>query len=85
MFTNLAGIYRQGRIELLEIPRQLKEETPVFITFLKVSDETLFDRNVNQPPFPWSRPVGLCAGEFVVPDDFDDPLPENLLREFEGQ
>lgn len=27
-----------------------------------------------------SRPVGLCAGEFVVPDDFDDLLvtPSNL-------
>lgn len=23
------------------------------------------------------RPFGLCAGEFNVPDDFDDPLPEN--------
>jgi antitoxin (DNA-binding transcriptional repressor) of toxin-antitoxin stability system len=22
------------------------------------------------------RPVGLCAGEFVVPDDFDAPLPK---------
>ena len=21
------------------------------------------------------RPFGLCAGEFVVPDDFDAPLP----------
>lgn len=31
------------------------------------------------------RPFGLCAGEFVVPDDFDDPLPENLLTAFEGQ
>jgi len=30
------------------------------------------------------RPVGLCAGEFRVPDDFDDPLPEHILREFEG-
>ena len=24
------------------------------------------------------RPVGLCAGEFRVPDDFDQPLPENV-------
>lgn len=32
-----------------------------------------------------SRPFGLCAGEFIVPDDFDDPLPENILREFEGR
>ena len=30
------------------------------------------------------RPFGLCAGEFTVPDDFDDPLPEQVLREFEG-
>ncbi len=29
------------------------------------------------------RPFGLCAGEFIVPDDFDAPLPEDLLQEFE--
>lgn len=31
------------------------------------------------------RPFGLCAGEFVVPEDFDDPLPEHILRGFEGK
>jgi antitoxin (DNA-binding transcriptional repressor) of toxin-antitoxin stability system len=31
------------------------------------------------------RPVGLCAGEFVVPGDFDDPLPDNVLNAFEGR
>lgn len=31
------------------------------------------------------RPFGLCAGEFTVPDDFDDPLPEDLLDAFEGR
>lgn len=31
-----------------------------------------------------SRPYGLCAGEFVVPDDFDAPLPEDVVRGFEG-
>jgi antitoxin (DNA-binding transcriptional repressor) of toxin-antitoxin stability system len=30
------------------------------------------------------RPYGLCAGEFTVPDDFDAPLPEVVLRQFEG-
>ncbi|MDA2923331.1 type II toxin-antitoxin system Phd/YefM family antitoxin [Acidobacteria bacterium AH-259-L09] len=30
------------------------------------------------------RPFGLCAGEFRVPDDFNDPLPEEVLRQFEG-
>ena len=31
------------------------------------------------------RPFGLCAGEFTVPDEFDEPLPEQILNEFEGQ
>ena len=31
------------------------------------------------------RPVGLAAGAFTVPDDFDAPLPEDILRGFEGR
>ena len=31
------------------------------------------------------RPFGLCAGEFRVPDDFDDPLPEEIIKQFEGK
>ncbi|MGB3510747.1 MAG: type II toxin-antitoxin system Phd/YefM family antitoxin [Microcoleaceae cyanobacterium] len=31
------------------------------------------------------RPFGLCAGEFTVPDDFDAPLPEDMLNAFEGK
>lgn len=31
------------------------------------------------------RPFGLCAGEFIVPDDFAEPLPEYLIAEFEGR
>lgn len=31
------------------------------------------------------RPFGLCAGEFTVPDDFDAPLPEDLISAFEGK
>ena len=31
------------------------------------------------------RPFGLCAGEFTVPDNFDDPLPEDMLKAFEGK
>ena len=28
---------------------------------------------------------GIDEGRFVVPDDFDDPLDEELLRAFEGR
>jgi hypothetical protein len=31
------------------------------------------------------RPFGLCAGEFVVPENFDEPLPEDMLSAFEGK
>lgn len=31
------------------------------------------------------RPSGLAEGDFVVPDDFDAPLPEEILRLFEGR
>ena len=30
------------------------------------------------------RPFGLCAGDFTVPADFDGPLPDDILKEFEG-
>lgn len=31
------------------------------------------------------RPFGLCAGEFTVSEDFDAPLPEDILHAFEGR
>ncbi|MEP7191192.1 MAG: type II toxin-antitoxin system Phd/YefM family antitoxin [Roseiflexaceae bacterium] len=33
---------------------------------------------------PTQRPFGLAAGTFVVPDDFDAPLPDSVLSDFEG-
>ena len=37
------------------------------------------------PARPNPRPFGLAAGAFVVPDDFDAPLPDETLRAFEGR
>lgn len=34
---------------------------------------------------PGPRPFGLCKGAFTAPDDFDTPLPKEILREFEAQ
>jgi antitoxin (DNA-binding transcriptional repressor) of toxin-antitoxin stability system len=30
------------------------------------------------------RPFGLCAGQFTVPVDFDQPLSDEILKEFES-
>ena len=31
------------------------------------------------------RPYALAAGQFTVPDDFDHPLPDDVLEDFEGK
>ena len=32
-----------------------------------------------------ARPIGLAKGQFTVPDDFNAPLPEDVLQTFEGK
>jgi prevent-host-death family protein len=32
---------------------------------------------------PAARKLGTAKGQFVVPDDFDAPLPDDILAEFE--
>ena len=36
-------------------------------------------------PLSQLRPIGLAKGQFTVPDDFNAPLPENVLQTFEGK
>ena len=36
-------------------------------------------------PVKGLRPWGLAKGQFVVPDDFNDPLPDDLLDLFDGK
>lgn len=37
--------------------------------------------NAASPP----RRLGILDGRFYVPDDFDDPLPDDIIAEFEGR
>jgi len=55
-------------------------------TFRIVRDERpLAEIRPIPAPIIQPRPFGLCVGEFTVPADFDQPLPDEILREFEGQ
>ena len=45
----------------------------------RLADES--ERLIGDAP---KRPYGLCEGEFVVPDDFDDPLPDDVITAFKG-
>ncbi len=69
MRTVKALINEHGKVELLE-PVTLSEERQALVTIL--------DAPTREP-----RPFGLCKGEFSVPDDFDDPLPDDILDDFE--
>ena len=31
---------------------------------------------LNPPPLSQPRPIGLAKGQFIVPDDFNSPLPQ---------
>jgi len=39
----------------------------------------------SKSPSKQLRPFGLCSGEFTVPDDFNEPLPEDTIADFEGR
>jgi hypothetical protein len=58
-----------------EIPEaaQSEKSVSVFITILEAEETTDL------------RPFGLAAREFVVPEDFDAPLPDEVLADFEGK
>ena len=42
-------------------------------------------RLVPVPPKKAQRVLGIYRGQFTVPDDFDAPLPNDLLDLFEGR
>jgi len=42
---------------------------------------------VRLTPLEWAplpRQLGTAKGDFVVPDDFDEPLSDEILAQFEG-
>jgi prevent-host-death family protein len=72
---------------------EIKRDLPAFLRRVEAG-ETIIITQAGKPmaeikPIVASsgerRPFGLCAGEFQVPDDFDAPLPEAVLQEFEGR
>jgi len=63
-----------GRIVAKE-PDKLPEKGSALLTILHAESS-------GKKP---DRPIGLAKGKFVVPDDFNDPLPEEILRDFEGR
>ena len=64
-------------VEFLEYQQQsVTTETPITNEDIDRIVESYRQQNK-------SRPIGLAKGEFVVPDNFNDPLPDEILDLFE--
>ena len=64
-------------VEFLEYKQQpVESKTPMTNEDIDRVVESY--RQQNKP-----LPIGLAKGEFVVPDDFNDPLPDEILDLFE--
>jgi antitoxin (DNA-binding transcriptional repressor) of toxin-antitoxin stability system len=75
----------------MNVPVEEMKRNPESILYRVLEGETLVLTDRDRPvaeirpieAVRKPRPFGLAAGAFVVPDDFDDPLPEDVLRNFE--
>lgn len=57
-----------------DVPKILQKEKSVEV-FITILEEDAENKDL--------RPFGLSKGDFVVPEDFDAPLPEEILASFE--
>ena len=77
---SLPGCISQGQSRT-EAIANIKEAIEGYELALK--DDGLPIPDIDAKSHQRLRPCGLCAGEFSVPDDFDDPLPLSVLADFE--
>ena len=48
MMTSVEGIYRHGKVELAEAPKNVSDETPVIVTFLNGGPVDLRERGIDK-------------------------------------
>lgn len=68
MLTAIHGVYRGGRVELSELPRSLREDTPVIVTFLAPDPHDLRTRGIDR-----AQAADLRARLSAFAEDWDSP------------
>ena len=69
MLKSVEGVYRDGKIELTERPREVRDETRVIVTFLETSHIDLRARGLDEAQAAELRAqLGTFAGEWDSPD-----------------
>jgi hypothetical protein len=75
MLNTVEGVYRNGKIELIELPPDLNENTPVIVTFLSKRLIDLHARQISEAEAAELRArLMTFAQEWDSPemDDYDD-------------
>ena len=68
MLRSIEGIYRKGKIELVEVPVSVGDETRVIVTFLEFNDVDLRSRGIDE-----KRAGDLRARYATFVEDWDSP------------
>ena len=77
---NISAHTNEEGIASLDIPTGIIDRDIQLKVSIKVVEQTTLPEQT-----PQIRVPGIDEGRFVVPDDFDDPLPADLLEAFEGK
>jgi hypothetical protein len=72
MLTSITGVYRDGRIELAEAPRDMPDETRVIVTFLTSGRIALPPRGIDEA---WAAELRARLAAFA--EDWDSPEMED--------
>jgi hypothetical protein len=68
MLRSIEGVYRQGKIELAEVPASVSDETHVIVTFLEFNWVDLRSRGIDE-----KRAADLRARYATFAEDWDSP------------
>jgi len=69
MLKSVEGVYRDGKIELTELPRDVQDETRVIVTFLETHPIDLQARGINKTQSAELRAqLGTFAEEWDSPE-----------------
>jgi uncharacterized protein (DUF433 family) len=83
-------IVAETRAVRRELATRFGSDINALCDFLAERENEHKERLVNYEPrspnaVSGPRPIGLAAGDFVVPDDFDDPLPDDIVDAFKDK
>lgn len=68
MLTAVQGVYRRGRVELVKAPNNLREDTPVLVTFLESGVIDLREQGIDE-----TQAADLRARLTTFAEDWSSP------------